>query len=128
MNLVVNPKQRSFYFARPFFAGSVQPSDGATNYVGFVPPRLNKQYAQHPVARMIIEATKGIRPAQAIFWGVGLTDSDKDLLDLYIKWCHAADQVDFINPSVADVQNAKKLLGVDIRQYRDVADWISHTS
>lgn len=128
MNLLVDLNRQSFYFARPLFAGSVQPSDGSTNYVGIVPPRLNKQYAQHPVARTIIEATKGIRPAHAIFWGVGLTDSDKDLLDLYGQWCRAADQVDFINPSVADVENAKIQLGVDVRQYCDVADWNSHTN
>lgn len=128
MNLLVNKEQHSFYFARPLFAGSVQPADGAKNYIGIVPPRVNKQYAQHPVARMIIEATRGVRPAHAIFWGVGMTDSDQDLLDLYRQWCHAADQVDFINPSLADVENAKKLLGVDIRQYRDVKDWSSETN
>lgn len=125
MNLLINSKRRSFYFARPLFAGSVQPSDGSRNYIGIVPPRLNKQYAQHPVAHMIIEATKDIQPTHVIFWGVGLTDSDKDLLDLYRRWCHVAGQIDFINPSVTDVERAKNLLGTDARQYNDVADWHS---
>ena len=125
MNLLVNSKRRGFYFARPLFAGSVQPSDGSRNYVGLVPPRLNKQYAQHPVAHMIIEPIKGIQPTHVIFWGVGLTDSDKDLLGLYRRWCHVADQIDFINPSVADVERARKLLGADVRRCNDVADWHS---
>ncbi len=51
---------------------------------------------------MIIEPTKSIQPTHVIFWGVGLTDSDKDLLDLFRKWCHVADQIDFIDPKVAD--------------------------
>ena len=123
MNLFVDPKRQSFYFAKPYFAGSVQPSDGSSNYLGIVPPRLSKQYAQHPVAHTIIRATKGIEPTHVIFWGVGLTDSDTDLLDLYRRWCRAADEIDFINPSVADVEKAKKLLGVDARQHDDVADW-----
>lgn len=125
MNLLINSNRRSFYFAKPLFAGSVQPSDGSRNYMGFVPPRHNKQYAQHPVARMIIEATKSIQPTHVIFWGVGLTDSDKDLLDLYRGWCHVADRIDFINPTVADVERGKKLLGTDARQYNDVAVWHS---
>ena len=125
MNLLINSKNSSFYFAQPLFAGSVQPGDGFRNYTGFVPPRLDKQYAQHPVAQMIIEPTKSIQPTHVIFWGVGLTDSDKDLLDLYRRWCHLADQIDFINPSAADVDRARKLLDVDVRRYDDVADWHS---
>jgi hypothetical protein len=99
MNLIVNSKRQGFCFARPLLAGSVQPGDGSTNYSGFVPPRFNKSYNQHPVAQMIIEATKVIEPTEVIFWGVGLTDSDQDLLNLYRRWCHRANQVDFINPS-----------------------------
>ncbi len=125
MNLFVDPEQRSLYFARPLFAGSVQPGDGSTNYAGIVPPRLNKQYAQHPAAHIIIEATKSIEPTHVIFWGVGLTDSDKDLLDLYRSWCRSANQVDFINPSVAHVEAARDLLDVSARQYNNVADWHS---
>ncbi len=74
---------------------------------------------------MIIEPTKSIQPTHVIFWGVGLTDSDKNLLDLYRRWCHLADQIDFINPSVADVGRARKLLDVDVRRCDDVADWHS---
>jgi hypothetical protein len=72
MNLLVNSIRQSFYFARPLFAGSIQPADGATNYAGFMPPRFNKQYSQHPVAQMIIEATKVIEPHHVIFWGCGI--------------------------------------------------------
>lgn len=128
MNLFVDRKRQGFWFAKPYFAGSVQPANGSRNYVGIVPPRLNKSYTQHPVAHAIIEATKGIEPEHLIFWGVGLTESDTDLLDLYTRWCHGVDQVDIINPSVADVERAKKLLDVDARQHNNVADWDSQFS
>jgi len=123
MNLLVNSTRQSFYFARPLFAGSVQPADGATNYAGFVPPRFDKKYSQHPVAQKIIEATKVIEPQHVIFWGVGLTDSDTDLLDLYRRWCRRADRIDFINPSDDDTQRATKLLDVSVCHYRNVEDW-----
>jgi hypothetical protein len=123
MNLFVNMERRSFWFARPLFAGSVQPSDGSRSYYGILPPRLNKQYVQHPVAQLIIEATEEIGPGHIIFWGIGLTDSDTDLLDLYRRWCQRADQVDFINPSFHDVERAKKLLGTDVQHYHDVTNW-----
>lgn len=123
MNLLVDPDRSRFYFARPLFAGSVQPSDGSRNYLGFVPPRLNKKYDQHPTAHMIIEATKGIQPEHIIFWGVGLTDSDRDLLKLYKKWTSKAHQIDFINPSLGDVEKAKEILGVSVGHYCNVIDW-----
>jgi hypothetical protein len=124
MNLMVNSNRLGFYFARPLFAGSVQPGDGSTNFAGFVPPRFNKQYSQHPVALAIIEATKAavVEPEHVIFWGVGLTDSDQDLLDLYRQWCHGA-RVDFINPSDGDVVKAMTLLGTSARHYRNVEEW-----
>ena len=127
MNLLVNMNNQSFYFARPLFAGSIQPSDGATNFAGFVPPRFNKQYSQHPVAHRIIETTKVVEPRHVIFWGVGLTDSDQDLLDLYRNWCHRADQVDFINPSATDVQRAARLLKVTVCHYGSVHEWHGKT-
>jgi hypothetical protein len=123
MNLMVNSKEQKFCFVRPLFAGSIQPADGSTNFSGFMPPRFNKRYSEHRVAEMIIEATKVIEPHRVIFWGVGLTDSDQDLLDLYRRWCHEADQIDFINPSDHDAQRAATLLDVKICHYRNVEDW-----
>lgn len=67
MNLLVNLNKQSFYFARPVFAGSIQPADGATNFAGFVPSRFNKQYSQHPVAHRIIE-TSIVRPRYTACW------------------------------------------------------------
>lgn len=125
MNLLVDMNRQSFCFAEPLFVGSVQPSDGSRNYIGFVPPRLNKQYEQHPVAHAIIEATKNIEPNHVVFWGVGLTDSDTDLLELFRRWCQTSDRVDFINPSAAHVEQAKMRLCTDATRYDSVADWQS---
>jgi hypothetical protein len=120
-NLLVT--EGGFYFAKPYFAGDVQPSDGSTNYGGFVPPRLNKHYDQHPIAHTILQATKEIQPTSVVFWGIGLTESDTDLLSLYQHWTRSAQKVEFINPSVNDLDKAKVLLGVDVDHYSTVADW-----
>ncbi len=114
-----------FYFAKPYFTGSVQPSDGSTNFGGFVPPRLNKRYDQHPIAQILIQSIRNFMPESIIFWGIGMTTSDRDLLSLFQQWCHSAKKVDFINPSVDDTEKARKLLNVDIRQHKNTTEWIT---
>jgi hypothetical protein len=46
-------------------------------------PRLNKTYDQHPIAKVILDAACNRHPRHIAMWGVGLTDSDADLIDLY---------------------------------------------
>lgn len=126
MNLFMNRERKGFWFARPFFAGSVQPSDGSRNYLSFVPPRFGKAYAQHPIAAMILGALQPVSPLVLTFWGVGLTDSDSDLLALFQAWSRNAD-VEFINPNVTVVIRASALLGTGITHYVDVAAWEART-
>ena len=123
INLVVDTAKQQFVFGELDGPGSPQPADGSRNYRGFVPPRLNKSYNQHPVASAILQATRTLTPHILTFWGVGLTDSDKDLLDLYKMWAQKAKKVEFINPSTTAVEGAQELLGVKVSHFLTVELW-----
>lgn len=123
MNLLVDLKAGRFGFSPTLYAGSIQPADGTRNYVGFVSPRFGKQYDQHPVAEAIIEATAPFEPSTVTFWGVGLTDSDHDLLALYRTWSRRSETVEFINPGRYDVERAARLVGRAVIHFADVAAW-----
>ena len=56
-------------------------------------------------------------------WGVGLTDSDSDLIDLYGAWVKRAGSVDIINPSFDVAESAERLFGRPVRHFVDVAQW-----
>jgi hypothetical protein len=122
LNLFVDAKREGFWFAKPYFAGGIQPADGSRNYLGFVPPRFGKSYEQHPIAAMILEAIRFAEPWVLTFWGIGLTDSDTDLLDLFRGWSRGA-AVEVINPDVAVGRRAANLLGQPIAQFATVTDW-----
>jgi hypothetical protein len=125
MNLLVNPARRSFCFAHPLFAGSIQSADGSTNFIGFMPPRFNKRYVEHPIAATIMAALRKVerKPSELTFWGVGMTDSDADLLELFRHWAGEAERIEFINPSSSDVRRATGLLGYAASQFEDVDAW-----
>jgi hypothetical protein len=94
--------EKSSRFAHPDCIGPVTSSaDNFRSYRAIVPPRFNKQYAQHPIARIIINGIVSLRPYIMTFWGVGLTDSDTDLLDLYRKWIASTSDTEVINPDAA---------------------------
>ena len=119
-NLFVGSK--GFSFREPLFAGTVQPPD-ARNFIGFLPPRLNKNFSQHPVAKRIVDATSFIAPERIIFWGVGFTESDADLVALLSQWCRQAEAVEFINPSEEDVTRAQDLLKTRGKRFENSQEW-----
>ena len=82
LNMVAN--ERGFTFGQAGWLGLPQP-DGYRSFSGLMPPRLNKQYAQHPIAKMIIDSVRHRHPSQVVMWGVGLTESDTDLIALYSR-------------------------------------------
>jgi len=123
INLIVDLERNSFAFGKLDWPGLPQPSNGRRNYPGFVPPRYNKSYAQHPVAYTIVEASRFLSPRMLTFWGVGLTDSDSDLLELYRRWCSEAERVEFINPNIAAAERARALLGVPISHFFRIEEW-----
>jgi len=117
--------ERSFSFGQPEWLGTPEPSDGSRSFSGFLPPRLNKRYAQHPIAKTILDSVRNRRPDQVAMWGVGLTDSDADLIALYSSWARRAGSVDMINPSAEVAQKAKALLKCEVHHYEDVLQWLA---
>jgi hypothetical protein len=93
---------------------------------GILPPRLNKRYAQHPLAVHILEQMTEFEPRVVTFWGVGLTESDVDLLDIYRRACTVASRVETINPDAAAASRATKLLGIPVKHYEYLDDWIEN--
>ena len=124
LNMVVNEK--AFTFGQPEWLGLPQPQ-GYRSYSGLIPPRLNKSYEQHPIAKMILEPAWGRRPRSIVMWGVGLTESDTDLLALYRHWASTADVVEVINPNSDVAVVAQELLACNVRHFRSVEAWEAHT-
>jgi hypothetical protein len=120
LNMVANDTR--FTFGQPEWLGMPQPP-GYESYSGIVPPRLNKTFAQHPITRMILGPTCDRRPQTLVIWGVGLTESDEDLLTLYLRWSEHAHLIEIINPSRGVAEKAEKLFNRKVRRFGDVADW-----
>jgi hypothetical protein len=120
LNMVVN--DTSFTFGQPEWLGMPQPQ-GFRSYSGLIPPRLNKHYAQHPIAQLVLAPLHDRRPQAIIMWGVGLTQSDEDLITLYSRWAGHADVIDIINPSPDIATKARKLFNCEVRHFRCVSEW-----
>lgn len=121
LNLVANDE--SFAFGQPSFLGMPQPQ-GFESYSGIVPPRLNKTYAQHPISKIILAPVHGRRPRRVILWGVGLTDSDTDLIDLFKGWSDANCVIETINPDPGVALRARDLFGCNVKHFANVPDWL----
>jgi len=122
INLVING--RGFSFGQPEWWGSPEPQ-GFRSFAGFVPPRLNKKYAQHPIAKVILDAARNRHPRHVAMWGVGLTDSDTDLIELYSAWVKRAGAVDIINPASEVAEKAENIFGQPVRHFADIAHWLA---
>jgi len=90
---------------------------------GIIPPRLRKDYSQHPIAKAILGDIYSYEPSIVTFWGVGLTSSDIDLLEIYRKACTSAKKIEFVNPSLYALKRAEGLLKHDLEHYKDVEAW-----
>jgi len=98
VNLLVNEKKQKFYFGRPQVHGTAVPTIDDSLAASILPPRIHKHYAQHPIARTILDATRAFAPKELIFWGVGFTQSDLDLNTLYFRLALSSDIISVINP------------------------------
>ncbi len=124
INLLADDRQ--FWFAQADCIGALpSASDNYRNWRAIVPPRFNKSYDQHPIAHMILDAIRGVRPDVLTYWGVGLTDSDADLLEIYRTWGTASGGAEVINPDAAVVARARDLLGLPIKHFIALEDWIA---
>lgn len=120
LNMVAN--DNSFAFGQPGWLGMPQPS-GYRSYSGLMPPRLNKRYDQHPISAMILQSVQDRLPEELIFWGVGLTESDVDLVDLYRAWSKNKPSVTVINPEIDVSRKIETILQLPVRQFSDLAAW-----
>jgi hypothetical protein len=121
LNMVMN--RQEFTFGQPDWLGMPEPP-GFRSYSGFLPPRLNKSFAQHPAAKMILAPATSRKPEEIAMWGVGLTESDVELVALYREWSRHAKRVNVINPSDSVARKASDLLERDITWFESVAAWV----
>lgn len=124
LNLVSNDE--GFMFGAPDLVYFLPPP-GFRSFSGLVPPRLNKHYVQHPIAEAILEGAASRRPHSLALWGVGLTDSDSDLLDLYRGWADHASLVEVINPDLSVAAKARRLFPCPVREFARLEDWLAIT-
>ena len=120
LNMVTN--KTGFTFGQPEWLGTPEPQ-GYQSYTGFLPPRLNKRYDQHPIAKLILDSVRGRHPRHLSMWGVGLTDSDADLIALYQSWARRAGSVDIINLSGEVAEKARALFDCEVRHFTSAIDW-----
>src|SRR5258707_2349812 len=119
LNLLVSDK--GFSFGDPENTGALPPK-GAGFHFGFLPPRLHKHYRQHEIAERILRGISTLRPTTLTFWGIGMTASDLDLMDLYQRWLASAVTVEAINPSKVDVDRISRYLNAPVTQFASVTD------
>jgi hypothetical protein len=120
LNMVSN--DQSFTFGQPEWLGMPQ-RQGFRSYSGLIPPRLNKSYSQHPIARMILEPVTARAPEQLAIWGVGLTESDVDLTELYRAWASHAREIEVINPSQDVAERVRALVSCNVVHFSSVTEW-----
>jgi hypothetical protein len=120
LNMISNDS--SFTFGQPSWLGMPQAS-GYRSFSGLVPPRLNKGYDQHPISRMMVQAVHNRTPDAMIFWGIGLTESDIDLLELYRHWARHTPEIVVINPDARVAGKAAELLGLSVLHFPDLTTW-----
>ena len=98
IHMLVNEREGSFAFAQPTSWGGGTHAGEANLSASILPPRLNKSYRDVPIARLIVEAASRYKPSSLSFWGVGFTDSDLDLNELYRKLANTTRKIELINP------------------------------
>jgi len=131
-NFYVNLENGNCFFDEPDrIAGSVGIPDPEGGHFyphsGIVPPRLHKNYEQHPAASAILGTGRPFHPKVVTFWGLGLTDSDIDLLSVYKEATSGAETIEFINPSSEAYNKAIALLDNKITHYQTLDEWfIAH--
>jgi hypothetical protein len=76
----------------------------------------------------ILTPASNRNPDEIVMWGVGLTESDVELVDLYRRWAHHATQVSVINPSEAVARKAESLLSTRVTWFESVLAWVGISS
>jgi hypothetical protein len=126
MNLLAD--ERSFWFAQPDCIGALPSSDNNfRSWRAIVPPRFNKSYVQHPIAKRILDSIQSAAPSTLTFWGVGLTDSDTDLMAIYRRWAVTASRIEVVNPGSVVRNKVATFLKKDVLWFSSIEDWLSQS-
>lgn len=72
---------------------------------------------------MILAPVRDRRPQAIIMWGVGLAESDQDLMALYSRWSEHADAIDIINPDPDVTVKSRALFNCEIRHFASIVEW-----
>jgi len=124
-HLAVDEANSQAYFGQVRFIGDVQPTGSARTFLGFVPPRVKKSFADHPIANMMIAQLVRLKPSIVTFWGVGSPESDVDLFEVYRILCASGGRLEYVNPSDTDKARFESRLGTRLAHYRDAKDWLT---
>ena len=129
INLYMNYKTKKWFFAEPDkVAGSVSLDLGNEGifdpFESIIPPRLNKNYKLHPMAKAILHSIRTYKSNKLTFWGIGLTESDVDLLEIYREASSTAKVVEFINPDESACAKASSLLDREVKWFASLGEWL----
>lgn len=128
LNLYVNVERGALYFSepdQPLSTVTYPDAKGGSWHprMGIVPPRLSKSYSEHPIATAILSTLKDFSPKRLTFWGVGLTESDYDLVAIYNECAASSKIIDFINPDPNACTRARNILERDIQHHLTLEKW-----
>lgn len=127
LNMFINSSATSsataFIFGKPEYLGSGA-TQGWYNYLALVPPRSNKTYEQNPISKILIDQIKCFSPEEISFWGVGFTESDVDLIELFKRWSVSQPTINVVNPDYRVCQKMEKILDCKTIHYNSVDSWI----
>lgn len=126
LNMAVSEDCKRFAFGAPENLATPPPV-GWRSFLGIIPPRFRKVYAEHPLSHTIVSMLKTLKPSTTTFWGVGLANSDVDMAGLYRSWTDNIDSVEVINPNKDIADKYRSTLGVDVRHFGTHDDWLAHT-
>lgn len=124
VNLLVNEKSQSFCFGDPEIAGTAVPTEDDSLAASILPPRLNKKYFEHPIAKTIMDSTRSFAPSETVFWGIGFAQSDLDLNALYRRFAMTSDFISVINPDKAAADAASMIVGRAVLYFADLDEWL----
>jgi hypothetical protein len=125
LNMMVNEKEGYFAFGYASTWGGGTHAGNASLCASILPPRLNKNYRDNPIASSIINAASGFRPDTLTFWGLGFTESDIDLNKLYQTLAGNARTIELINPDSSIVPRLEQIVCRKVTHFPNVEKWLS---
>lgn len=123
LNMVIS--SNGFSFGSPEWWGSPAPANPEwRSYIGLIPPRFDKSYEQNRASKMMIESVQQLQPDEIVFWGIGFTESDIDLNELFKKWCGNKPIISVANPIIEVAKKIESNLSCMVNHYSKIEKWL----